>query len=303
MCIRDRSCTVPAADLAGQRDGSASLQVSVSNANGNSASASHDYRVDTAAPAVTIDVISGDNMLNAQEAGQPLTLSGTSTAEVGQQVNVTFNGHDYTATVGSDGRWTLDVPAADMAGIQDGPARITAEVTDRAGNPASGDSTILVDTTVPAVTINKVAGDDIINSAEHGQALLVTGSATGAQAGDKVTVTLNGHDYVTVLDANGSWSIGVPASDVGALAGTDYTITASVTDRAGNSSEGQRDIAVNLAQPELTIDTIAGDDIINSTEKGQDLILSGTATGVKPGTEVSVTLNGKTYVSYTHLEI
>ncbi|MCV7761272.1 Ig-like domain-containing protein, partial [Pluralibacter gergoviae] len=289
------SCTVPAADLAGQRDGSASLQVSVSNANGNSASASHDYRVDTTAPAVTIDVISGDNMLNAQEAGQPLTLSGTSTAEVGQKVIVTFNGHDYTATVGSDGRWTLDVPAADMAGIQDGPARITAEVTDRAGNPASGDSTILVDTTVPAVTINKVAGDDIINSAEHGQALLVTGSATGAQAGDKVTVTLNGHDYVTVLDANGSWSIGVPASDVGALAGTDYTITASVTDRAGNSSEGQRDIAVNLAQPELTIDTIAGDDIINSTEKGQDLILSGTATGVKPGTEVSVTLNGQTY--------
>ncbi|KOQ82372.1 Ig-like domain-containing protein, partial [Pluralibacter gergoviae] len=178
---------------------------------------------------------------------------------------------------------------------QDGPARITAEVTDRAGNPARADTSVTVDITVPQITIDTVSGDDIINSAEHNQALLITGKAVGAAAGDRVTVTLNGHDYLTVLDASGNWSIGVPAADVKALGEQTHDIIVTVTDRAGNSSEGKHDISVNLAQPELTINTIAGDDIINSTEKGQDLILSGTATGVKPGTEVSVTLNGKTY--------
>jgi hypothetical protein len=86
---------------------------------------------------VTINTISHDNMLNAAEAAQDLTLSGTSTAEAGQTVTVTFNGNQYTAQVQADGSWTLDVPAADMAGIADGSAAVTATVSDKAGNPAS----------------------------------------------------------------------------------------------------------------------------------------------------------------------
>ncbi|HDS1154332.1 TPA: Ig-like domain-containing protein, partial [Pluralibacter gergoviae] len=284
--------SIDAGDL---KDGDATFSVSVETSSNNEAHASWTFTVDTTAPTLTIDPIAADNMLNAAEAGQPLTLSGTSSAEAGQTVNVTFNGHDYTATVGTNGRWTLQVPADDMRGIANGDAPVTATITDRAGNPANAGVSVLVDTAVPEVTINKVAGDDIINSAEHGQALLVTGSATNAQAGDKVTVTLNGHDYVTVLDANGGWSVGVPASDVAALADADYTITAAVTDKAGNSNHADRDIAVDLAKPVLTIDTVAGDDVINSAEKGGALTLSGTATGVATGADVSVTLNGNTY--------
>ena len=70
----DWTCTVPAADLSGLKDGDASVQVSVTNVNGNAASSSQAFSVDTAAPAVTINTISGDNMLNAAEAAQDLTL-------------------------------------------------------------------------------------------------------------------------------------------------------------------------------------------------------------------------------------
>ena len=59
-------------------------------------------------------------------------------------------------------------------------------MSDKAGNPASVDHTLTVDVTVPAVTINAVAGDDVINVTEHAQAQIVSGSATGAAAGDTV---------------------------------------------------------------------------------------------------------------------
>ncbi|MCW4838486.1 Ig-like domain-containing protein [Enterobacter hormaechei] len=294
----DWICTVPAADLSGLKDGDASVQVSVTNVNGNAASSSQAFSVDTAAPAVTINTISGDNMLNAAEAAQDLTLSGTSTAEAGQTVTVAFNGNQYTAQVQANGSWTLDVPAADMAGIADGSAAVTVTVSDKAGNPASAGASVLVDTTVPQITFDIVAGDDIVNIAEHGQALIVTGKVTGAQAGDVITLTLNGKDYTAMLDGAGSWSVGVPAADVGALANGAQTISATVTDKAGNSTSATHAFDVSLTAPVIAINTLAVDDVINATEKGQDLLISGTS-NQPDGTRITVTLNGISYAATT----
>ena len=294
----DWTWTVPAADLSGLKDGDASVQVSVTNVNGNAASSAQAFSVDTTAPTVTINTISGDNMLNAAEAAQDLTLSGTSTAEAGQTVTVTFNGNQYTAQVQADGSWTLDVPAADLAGITDGNAAVTATVSDKAGNPASAGSSVLVDTTVPQISFNIVAGDDIVNIAEHGQALIVSGKVTGAQAGDVITVTLNGKDYTAMLDASGSWSVGVPAADVGALVNGDQTISATLTDKAGNSATATHEFDVSLTAPVVAINTLAADDVINAAEKGQDLQVSGTSNQPE-GTAITVTLNGINYTATT----
>ncbi|WP_422111186.1 Ig-like domain-containing protein [Enterobacter ludwigii] len=290
--------TVPAADVSGLKEGDARVQVSVSNVNGNPASSSHEFSVDTTAPAVTINTVSHDNMLNAAEAAQDLTLSGTSTAEAGQTVTVTFNGNQYTAQVQADGSWTLDVPAADLAGITDGTAVVTATVSDKAGNPASTDASVLVDTTVPQITFNTVAGDDILNIAEHGQALIVSGTVTGAQAGDVITVTLNGKNYSAMLDASGNWSMGIPAADAGALGNGDHTMSATLTDKAGNSTTQTHEIAVSLTAPVIAINTVAGDDVINAIEKGEDLQLSGTS-NQPDGTTIVVTLNGINYTATT----
>ncbi|MGR5931842.1 Ig-like domain-containing protein [Enterobacter asburiae] len=294
----DWTWTVPAADLSGLKDGDASVQVSVTSVNGNAASSAQEFSVDTTAPTVTINTISHDNMLNAAEAAQDLTLSGTSTAEAGQTVTVTFNGNQYTAQVQADGSWTLDVPAADMAGIADGSAAVTATVSDKAGNPASAGSSVLVDTTVPQISFNIVAGDDVVNIAEHGQALIVSGKVTGAQAGDVITVTLNGKDYTAMLDASGSWSVGVPAADVGALVNGEQTISATLTDKAGNSTTATHAFDVSLIAPVVAINTLAVDDVINATEKGQDLLVSGTS-NQPDGTTITVTLNGISYTATT----
>ncbi|EPC3468998.1 Ig-like domain-containing protein [Enterobacter asburiae] len=294
----DWTWTVPAADLSGLKDGDTIVQVTVTSVNGNAASSAQEFSVDTTAPTVTINTISHDNMLNAAEAAQDLTLSGTSTAEAGQTVTVTFNGNQYTAQVQADGSWTLDVPAADMAGIADGSAAVTATVSDKAGNPASAGSSVLVDTTVPQISFNIVAGDDVVNIAEHGQALIVSGKVTGAQAGDVITVTLNGKDYTAMLDASGSWSVGVPAADVGALVNGEQTISATLTDKAGNSTTATHEFDVSLTAPVVAINTLAADDVINATEKGQDLLVSGTS-NQPDGTTITVTLNSISYTATT----
>ncbi|WP_334645460.1 BapA-related adhesin SiiEA [Escherichia marmotae] len=287
------------ADLAALPDGAGNVQVSVSNINGNSAQADRAYSVDATAPLVTINTIAGDDILNVSEAGAGITISGTTTAQAGQTLTVTLNNNTYQTTVQADGTWSVNVPATDLSGLTASSYTVTATVSDKAGNPASADHALAVDVTAPDLTINTVAGDDIINAIEHGQALVVSGTSTGAAAGDVVTVNLNGKNYTTTLDASGNWSVGIPAADVTALATGSQTITASLSDRAGNSDSTTRDVTVDLSGPTLTINTVSGDDIINNTEKTQDLTISGGSSGLATGTTVTVMLNGLAYSATT----
>ncbi|EMK8188840.1 Ig-like domain-containing protein [Escherichia coli] len=290
---------VPPADLAALPDGAGNVQASVSNINGNSAQADRAYSVDATAPLVTINTIASDDILNVSEAGAGITISGTTTAQAGQTLTVTLNNNTYQTTVQADGTWSVNVPAADLSGLTASSYTVTATVSDKAGNPASADHALAVDVTAPDLTINTVAGDDIINAIEHGQALVVRGTSTGAAAGDVVTVNLNGKNYTTTLDASGNWTVGIPAADVTALATGSQTITASLSDRAGNSDSTTHDVTVDLSGPTLTINTVSDDDIINSTEKTQDLIISGGSSGLATGTTVTVMLNGLAYSATT----
>ncbi len=287
--------TVPSADLAGITDGSARVEASVSNAAGNSASATHDYSVDTTAPVITISTLAADDILNATEAQADLVISGTTTAPAGQTVTVTINGNDYTALVQANGSWSVTVPAAEAGALTTGT--VTATVSDAAGNTGSASHALTVDTTSPGVTISTVASDDIINRAEHGQTQIISGSASGAAAGDAVTVTVNGKNYTTVVDAAGNWSVGIPAADISALNDGTTTIAVTVTNAAGNSGSATHDVTVDTAAPSVTVSSVTADDVINAAEQGADLVLSGTTTNVEAGQLVTVTLNGQTYTA------
>ncbi|EOV9963191.1 Ig-like domain-containing protein [Citrobacter sedlakii] len=286
---------VPAADLATLTDGNARVEASVSNTAGNSASATHDYSVDTGAPVITISTIAADDILNATEAQADLVISGTTNAPAGQVVTVTIGSNSYTAQVEANGSWSVTVPAADVPALSSGA--VTATVSDAAGNTGSASHTLTVDTAAPVVTINTVATDDIINSAEHGQTQLVSGAVTGAAAGDAVVVTINNKTYTTVVDASGNWSIGVPAADITALNDGTTTVSVTVTNAAGNSGSATHDVNVNTAAPAITINSVTADDVINAAEQGADLTLSGTTTNVEAGQNVTVTFGGKTYTA------
>jgi hypothetical protein len=53
----------------------------------------------------------------------------------------------------------------------------------------------VIDANLPGLRVDTVAGDDVINSIEHGQNLIVTGSSDGLTAGTALTVTVNGKTY------------------------------------------------------------------------------------------------------------
>ncbi|MED9589092.1 hypothetical protein RCN79_00385 [Escherichia marmotae] len=49
-----------------------------------------------------------------------------------------------------------------------------------------------------------MAGDDVVNIIEHGQALVVTGSSTGLAAGTPLTAEINGVTYGATVLADGT---------------------------------------------------------------------------------------------------
>ncbi|MCO6040032.1 Ig-like domain-containing protein, partial [Enterobacter hormaechei] len=291
------TATVPSADLAGLKDGDASVQVSVTNAHGNSASAGREYSVDATAPTVTIDTVAGDNVINGSEAAAGVAISGTTTAEVGQTVTVTLGGNSYTAQVQQGGVWSVNVPGTDLSALADNGYTVQASVSDAAGNPGSAGKAITFDTTPPTVSFNVVAGDDVINSVEHGQAQIVSGTATGASVGDKVVITIGSNQYTTTVDASGKWSVGVPASVISALTDGTVTLSATITDSAGNSSTQTHDVVVNTASVALTVNTLSGDDVINAAEAGASLVINGSSAQFASGTQVTINLNGKSYTA------
>ncbi|WP_241582087.1 Ig-like domain-containing protein, partial [Rosenbergiella nectarea] len=95
---------------------------------------------------------------------------------------------------------------ADLQALSDGQTTISASVADKAGNGIHASHNVQVDLHAPVITVDKVAGDDVINVTEHAQAQIISGSATGGEAGNNVVVTLAGKTYSTVLDAAGNWS-------------------------------------------------------------------------------------------------
>ncbi|MBO0594002.1 type 1 secretion protein, partial [Cellulophaga sp. E16_2] len=65
---------------------------------------------------------------------------------------------------------------------------------------------------------------------------------------------------------------------------------------SGNAAvQTTRDIEHDVTTPEITIDVVAVDDIINATEDDSPVTISGTTTDVEDGQVATVTLNGTTY--------
>lgn len=96
---------------------------------------------------------------------------------------MTLGGKTYTATVQGNLSWSVDVPAADIQAIGNGDLTVNASVTNGVGNTGSGSRDITIDANLPGLRVDTVAGDDVVNSIEHGQALVITGSSSGAGGG------------------------------------------------------------------------------------------------------------------------
>ena len=106
---------------------------------------------------------------------------------------------------------------------------------------------------------------------------------------------MGGNVYTTTVQNDLSWSVSVPSADLKGFGDGDLTISASVTNQHGNTGTNDREINIDAGLPGLRINTVAGDDIVNSIEIQQNQIVSGTSTDIAAGSSVTVTINGVDY--------
>lgn len=248
--------------------------------------------IDTVPPVIGIDTpIADDNVLNAEERGDPLTISGTTDAENGQEVTVTVNGVEYTATV-EDGAWSVTVSAEALGDLPDGESIVvTADVEDAAGNTATqASATFDTDFTAVVMIDTPIAGGEL-TSIDAFSDLAITGTSDGIEDGAMVTVTFAGTDYTGTIGADGAWSVTVPQADLEALDSdtTSVAVSATATDAAGNSSTASLDLPADLSIIPLTIAEPADGSTIDAALAAAGLDVSGTA---PPDAVVTVDLSG-----------
>ncbi|MBK0098620.1 Ig-like domain repeat protein [Erwinia sp. S63] len=244
--------------------GDHSLTTTVTSPAGNVSEASPaiTFTVDTQAPAAA------GGLQFSTDDGTPIAAGGSTsdttptlsgTAEPGSTVSIsegtTLLG---TAVVGNNGTWSFTPTTA----LPEGSHSITTVVTDPAGNSSAPTSEVIVivDSTSPGEV-----GDLQLSNDSTGVAVPITeGSATNdatpvfsgiAEAGSTVTISDNGTAIGTaIVGSDGNWTF-TPAS---ALAEGSHSLTAVVTDSAGNSGTASTPFT-------FTVDTIPPAAALNVT--------------------------------------
>ena len=259
---------------------------------------------------LTPPAIAGDLVLSNDSSGTavPITTGATNdatpvlsgTAEAGSVVIVTDTVDNVatvlgSTTVGTDGTWTFTPTAP----LDPGAHSLTTTVTDPAGN--EGDVSDPVNFTVD-LTPPDVAGDVVLNN-NNGTELvsIVNGSATNdttpvlsgtAPEGSVITVYDGANILGTVVvDATGAWSYTTAALSQG-----DHSLSATVTDPAGNVSDPSQAIGftVDTVEPAAAteLQLANGQDVPIATgglTNDQTPVLSGKA---EAGSTVTVSDNG-----------
>ena len=144
-----------------------------------------------------------------------------------------------------------------------------------------------------ALTANDIAGDDTVNIAEKAEGFSISGD-TGSEAGVTVTVTVGSEELTATPDADGAWSVNVPA-------GATYIVEPSVPVTVSASKTGiasatvvRRTLAVDLTPPFVSFapvpDTLkvgvrVDIDMKQSTSTVD--IISARATGLPSGLRIS----------------
>ena len=277
--------------------GPVSITYTITDPSGAAASATVTVNVATA-PNVTVDApdLSNDSTP---------TITGSSNLPPGSSVRLTVTDalgatQVIDATVGIDGRYSVDVPAA----MAEGPFTVTAHVDGPAGSSASASDSGSIDTLPPAPSLTldaDITADDVINAAEAGGSIAVTGSAGGdAQPGDIVTLVVNGQTFSGSVAADGRFSIAV--SGAALAADSDSLVEASISsaDAAGNigTSSDSEAYAVDTTPPTatITLDAVSGDDLVDVGEAAGTITITGSVGGdVRSGDTVTLVVNNVIY--------
>ncbi|MEI3775153.1 Ig-like domain-containing protein, partial [Pectobacterium brasiliense] len=255
------SVNVPGSVLAANGDISASVTTRDTAGNVTTANTSHTYGVDTVAPvaSISVDNVTSDNVINANESRQTIPVTGKVGNEVraGDSVTVKVGTETYQTTVNTDGKtWSVNVPGSVLAAHSDISASVTTR--DTAGNVTTANThhAYSVDTTAPEIDITNFAGNDGYVSQSESKNTLVSGTSNEKKV-DLVFTDVNGKS-VTLHDVpvtNGKWQTNV---DLSTLAEGKITAGATATDAAGNQAHDNSQAIMDITPPAAHNNTVSG---------------------------------------------
>ena len=269
----------------------AEVTATATDASGNSSSASGMVDIDTLVRDFAFTGTTGgdDGVINAEEAEQVLVMTGTT--EPGSTVEVTLGGVTHSATVATNGNWTVTFASSEIPTGQQ-TAVMTAVATDIAGNVETITRDVEIDRDAGILTIssNPVEQDDVVNEVEASDGVMITGTSNPNAL---VTVSLGGFSKAVNADAAGNWQANFLNSEV--TPGV-YTaqITATTTDPAGNTLNASDSVEIDTRVDNLDVraDIVEGDGTVNAVERTDGGGVQITGTTEVGSTAVIVTLNG-----------
>ncbi len=259
--------------------------------------------MDTTVP--TIAISSSSATLKAGETATiTFTLSEASSDFVEADVDVTGgalsnftgSGSSYTATFTPSANSTT----AGSIHVASNKFSDAAGNTNTDGTDTNNTLSLSIDTVVPVPTIvvNDVTTDNILNTTEAAADVAVTGTVAGDfNDGDTVTISVDGSDFTGTVNSAGLFSINIPGSKLAA----DTTIDASVStsDTAGNSATVSTQHTHSIASepvPTILVNDITVDNILNATEAGADIAVTGTVAGdFNDGDTVTISVDGSDF--------
>jgi hypothetical protein len=208
--------------------------------------------------------VAATDIINASEANAGVEITGiTSGVQNGRVVTVTIADssnhvvYSSTTTV-SNNTWLINLTPAEAKSLADGMFTLTADVSNAAGDPANASRMIRVDETPPTVTIDTVVHNNVVNVSAASTGFAIAGTTYDAESGQPVTVKIvdsSGHvvDTFTTAMTNNAWSVSLSPAQAKMLHDGTYTVTADVSDTAGNQAqEATQAIVVDETPPTVT---------------------------------------------------
>ncbi len=244
------------------------------------------YIIDVTPPPVSLTqgFESNGDVENLVEHANGVTLTGTS--EVGATVSVLVNGVTKTATVGSNGTWSVTYSTTELPGGEyTVPAVIRA--SDPLGNVTVVNDHVVIDTIPNVITFDPVTADNTVNNAENTAGFAISGMGT---AGATISMTLQNITRTVTVGNDGKWTLNWAAGQL--TAGEyDATINATSTDAAGNIKTATHSMRVDTQTSVAFVGMVETDNTVNGVERADGVTLMGTA---QPGATVTVAWAGTT---------
>jgi hypothetical protein len=240
----------------------------------------------SAPPTVTINGGAREDTNNSTP-----TINGTTNVGAPGVVTVTVAGQTLTATPSAlDGSWSVTTTI-----LADGTYTVLASTTDGAGNLGSATQQLTIDTVPPLITLDgaptvltndPTATISGTTNAAPGTLITVNVDAqtlTATVDGTQIVESVGAQTLLAVVQSTGLWNVTPTPMGEGTR-----TVTAAVTDPAGNTSTATEQLTVDTVPPAVSITGGAAALTDNPTPT-----IAGT-TSAPPGAVVTVTVADQT---------